>query len=529
MTFTQTPSGLHVPDRSLEYAAGTRGDHFAWWCETYCVQTIDQFAGLPLELEPFQLEFLYEALAVNADGSPYWTSVLLILPRKNGKSVLLAAFALYRADTEDGSPEILLAAASDKQADRMFGYAADFVRASPYLDDGFHLRDYVGEIARADGGATIYRMSSNPKTIHGYNPSLVVADELAQWTTPTLRKAWAGLTTGGGARRQAQSFAITTEADAEEREASVLGRIVDANEACDDVERPHDALTISRNHEARTLVYRFSAPIRSRRAPVREVKKANPASWITEEYLGRQQANPELEDADFLQLHACVTASRRSSYISLEDWRDRQTGEGVPAGERPPRRVSLGIDGSHTYDTTVVAWASRAPDGMLDVDCRIYSVRLDAPHHVHHEGGRIIMSEVEDDVVELFGLYNVRQAGFDPRYLNRSAEILDVRLPEAKLIHVEPTSKHMRDALAAFHRAVVVDKSVRVRPDRMIAAHVGATKGERDERGWKVNKRRASRPIDAVPAMAIAVWLEEKSTKRSPYARRGLRVIGGGG
>ena len=41
-----------------EYASGSRIDHFAWWCETFLVQSIDQFAGEPLVLEPWQIEFM---------------------------------------------------------------------------------------------------------------------------------------------------------------------------------------------------------------------------------------------------------------------------------------------------------------------------------------------------------------------------------------------------------------------------------------------------------------------------------------
>jgi hypothetical protein len=60
------------------------------------------------------------------------------------------------------------------------------------------VRDYAGEIKRADNGGEIIRVSSDPKRLHGYNPSDVICDELAQWTTPTLRAAWAALTTAAG-------------------------------------------------------------------------------------------------------------------------------------------------------------------------------------------------------------------------------------------------------------------------------------------------------------------------------------------
>jgi phage terminase large subunit-like protein len=63
----------------------------------------------------------------------------------------------------------------------------------------------------------------------------------------------------------------------------------------------------------------------------------------------------------------------------------------------------------------------------------------------------------------------------------------------------------MRDAIATFHRGVA-EGIVRHRGDEAIAAHVSACKAEQDERGWVVSKRKHSKPIDAVPAMAMAYW-----------------------
>ena len=31
-----------------EYAKATAGEHFAWWCEQYVEQSVDQFAGQPV-------------------------------------------------------------------------------------------------------------------------------------------------------------------------------------------------------------------------------------------------------------------------------------------------------------------------------------------------------------------------------------------------------------------------------------------------------------------------------------------------
>src|SRR5262245_54603291 len=99
-----------------EYAYGTLADDFSEFAREHCTQSIDVWDGTPLVLEPFELEYMEEALAVNEAAIYYWGSVVLVLPRKNGKTTLLAAYALYSLLKTDGMPEILLCASSDKQA-----------------------------------------------------------------------------------------------------------------------------------------------------------------------------------------------------------------------------------------------------------------------------------------------------------------------------------------------------------------------------------------------------------------------------
>jgi len=167
-------------------------EHFAAFCESL-TQSEDRWEGQPLKLEPWQKRFWREALED-------WQSAVLIVPRKNGKTSMLAAFALYELVYGTGRPEILLAAASDRQAGRLFDAAARFVRRHPGLSERLRVRDHEGTIVREDGLGSIIRLTSDPGRLYGYSPTLVVCDELAFWTTPSLRRAYAALTSGGGAR-----------------------------------------------------------------------------------------------------------------------------------------------------------------------------------------------------------------------------------------------------------------------------------------------------------------------------------------
>jgi phage terminase large subunit-like protein len=210
------------------YAAGSEVDHFATFCRQHLIQSEDRWEGKPLVLETWQRRMMGEALAYDSDGWPVWRSVVIIAPRKNGKTAALASLSLYRLLTSAGRPEILLAAPSDKVAGRLFDAAARFVRRSPELSRLLRVRDHAGEIVREDGMGIVYRLSSDPTRLYGYNPTHVVVDELAQWTTPNLQRGYAALTSGGGARSAPQVFTITTAGEASQRHDSILGRLLDA-------------------------------------------------------------------------------------------------------------------------------------------------------------------------------------------------------------------------------------------------------------------------------------------------------------
>jgi len=489
------------PAALYEYAAGSRVDHFASWCREHCRQSIGQFAGEPLELEPWQFRFMAEAMAVDEDEAPYWRVVVLLVPRKNGKTTMLAARAGYELDIETDEPEVLLAAASDKQAGRLYDGASGFLRRSPELRDRFVYRDYIGEIARADGGGKILRMATKAATMHGYNPSLGIIDELHAWTAPSMRSAFGAMMTAGGARKRTQMFAITTAGEGDERETSILGMLVDRNERDGETEAV-PGLTISRNHAARTIVYNYSAPTTDPQ-DVAAMKLANPASWITEAYLERQAADPSLSVAQVLQLHGCVWASSDDAFVTLERW--RELGDPVAGVIEPGASVCIGFDGSRTYDTTVAAWASLMPDGRIAVKSHVWSTRREAPHH-EHVPGEIDFARFERYVErDLFGRFTVLEGAYDPRYLVRSVQLLRDRLPGSRIAEVEPMSRLMRDALATFYQ-LVVDGRIVHDGDPVLAAHVAAARAEQDEKGWIVRKRHQARPIDALIAVVLAVW-----------------------
>lgn len=529
--------GLRL-DAWEEYAHGTRGEHFEWWAAENLVLGQSQWAGKAMVLErDWQAPIMYEALAVDVDGTPYWKTVLIVLTRKCAKTNTLGGYADYSLDVGEGDPEILLAAGSDKQAGRLYGACAGFVRRNPGLRSRMLVREYVGEIARADGGGKIIRLSSEGDTQHGANPSLVVIDELHVWRTQRLKRSWGALTTADGARSDAQVFAITTEGEAAGREESILGQLVDENEALGDVERIAGA-TVSRDHESRTLVFRFHAddpkdadprPLRRviaemKRRPSKQleaeaarlearllesVMPANPASWITPEYILRQALSAKVMPSDFLQLHANVAADSQERWIDRDTWNALRSDADIP----DDAMVAVAVDAGLTHDSTAVAWAYWNPEGRVVLRCHVWCAREKAAAHEFVAGGRIRNAPVKAFLHELAARYQVAGVAYDPRFFeDAAAELSDEGMT---MIELAQNGSAMRDAEQQFHDAVI-EAEITHDGDPILGQHVAATVAEKTDRGWKIRKLQQSAIIDALVAAVMANYTVRRLAVTEP-------------
>jgi len=526
-------------DAWTEYAHGTWGERFEWWCAQ---QTLgqSQWAGRPFLLEQgWQAPIMYEALSVQPSGEPYWKTIVIVVPRKGAKTTTLAAFADYSLDEGVGEPEILLAAGSDKQAGRLYSQCAGFIRRSAELRERMIVREYVGEISRADGAGKITRLSSEGDTQHGANPSLVVIDELHVWRTPKLRRSWGALTTADGARSESQVFAITTEGEASGREDSILGQLVDDNESQGDLEEM-PGVTVSRHHESRTVVFRFHAvdvkaadprPLRLVSAKVKKdpsaanvaqkerlgrallasVMPANPASWITEDYILGQALSSKVMASDFLQLHAGVAADSQERWIDREAWNSLKSDAKIPEGAR----VTVGVDCGLTHDSTAVVWAWKDDDSRVHLRSHVWCARPPrvAASHEHVPGGRIRNEPVKQWIRDLAAKYQVDAVVYDKRFFEDAAtELSDEGM---LMVELAQNGGHMRDAEQQFHDAILEDM-VRHDGDPVLTAHVAATVADRVGDNWKIRKVKQSMVIDALVAAIMAHYHARRVVSLEP-------------
>ncbi len=471
------------------YAEGSEVEHFATFCADQLVQSVDRWNGAPLDLYPAQREFFNEALAYDEHGLPIWQSVVQVVGRKNGKTHAQAAYALYRLVTDDGSPEILLCAASDRQAGRLFDACAAFVRRSPTLARLLRVRDYVGEIVREDGRGRILRMSSDPVRLYGYNPTLVVCDEVAQWTTPSLERAYAALTSGGGARSAPQVFTISTAGDWRNRHSSILGRLVDAAEDAEDARR-EPGLLVARMPDARTLAWLYEAPTADPR-DTEAMKLANPAPWITEDYLARQAANPELSDAAVLQLHGCVWAEGDDTWLPAGAWAARAEEITV----EPGTEVVLGFDGSYRRDATALIGCT--------LDGHLFTVGIWERPERAPEDWKIPRREVDATLAEAMATYQVLELACDPPGWHREIEEWEEVYGEVVVDFDTNQPKRMVPACDRF-RSGVIEGGLTHDDDPALARHVANCVVRESNSGTVITRPDPSRKIDAAVAAVVA-------------------------
>jgi len=141
-------------------------------------------AGRPLVLEPFQIFLLcgiYGFRAKKDLSKRMTTDVIVFIPRKAGKSTLIAAIGLYELKFGEAGAEVYTLATTRAQASIVFNAATGFVDAMPIDISSLYV---VGkhQISISGDPQTKFRALSRDtkKSGDGMNPSCAIIDEAAQ-------------------------------------------------------------------------------------------------------------------------------------------------------------------------------------------------------------------------------------------------------------------------------------------------------------------------------------------------------------
>lgn len=146
--------------------------------ERFCKQSQGTL-GAPLRLELFQKAFIQTLFGwlLKSTGYRRFRETLFLVGRKNGKSTLLAALALYMlvADYE-GAAEIYSVATKKDQARKTLTEAVNMVKQSPELRAIIKKRR--NDIYFPATASTFEALASDSNTLDGLNSHAVIIDEL---------------------------------------------------------------------------------------------------------------------------------------------------------------------------------------------------------------------------------------------------------------------------------------------------------------------------------------------------------------
>ena len=167
-------------------------------------------AGGRVVVHPFQrriIEAIYSP--VGEDGRRLVRTALVTLPRKSGKSTTAAALVLAHLVGPEVEPrgQIYSAATDRQQAGIIFAELLAMLERRPSLLERLHVQAWQKSITDKISGTIYQALSSDARKAHGLNPSVVIADELAQWRSRTL---YDNLVSGMGGRPEPLTVVIST-------------------------------------------------------------------------------------------------------------------------------------------------------------------------------------------------------------------------------------------------------------------------------------------------------------------------------
>lgn len=426
-----------IRNRSDERAAlngyrfdGERGQFVVDWIERYCKLYEGEFAGQNLILMPWQHDIIMRLFGWVRYSEKWQREVRRFrragvwLPKKNGKSPLLAAIGLYLfcGDGEQGQ-KIYSVAKDGKQAMIAHTHAIEMVRRSPELMDECSLNKQTGQITH-EPSRSFYRVvaGDNPNSQEGLNGSVMV-DETHVVDSRLMRI----LRGAGISRSEPLQLEVSTAGknpDGYGKQQRDYGKSVESGEVPDDqfffAEFAAEQDVSDSDLDSRLM----------------EIGKAANPSWgrtidpeeFATEYKTSRRSLADL--ADFKMYRLNIWQRSASPWIRMTDWRECR--EEYDEGDMEGEDCVLSIDLSKTRDMTCLS-AVFPRDGEFRILSKFWLPReiVDANSHLAPfqewekagclevtEGNVIDYVPVEAAMLEWCKKFNVLSLVYDPTFAN---------------------------------------------------------------------------------------------------------------
>ncbi|MFH1672931.1 MAG: terminase TerL endonuclease subunit [Pseudomonadota bacterium] len=357
------------------------------------------------------------------DGNRQYRFVYIEIPKKQGKTELGAAIALYMlcADHE-GKPECFSAAGDREQAGLVYSAAAEMVKRSPELSKFLKVLDSRKRIVNPRNNGFYQVLSSESELQHGLSPSAIIFDELHAQPTDRL---WNVLTSGTHYARKQQIVVVLTTAGIYDKN-SIWWKIRTRAQQIDQgiIEQP-DFLP----------VLFIADPDKDDPADEELWKRVNPSlgqiftiNKIREDY--EAVKNDPVEYQNFLRFRLNIPIKSLSRWMPMEKWDECDAEPDLNALKG--RACYGGLDLASKIDLAalVLVFPPLEDGGAWDVLARFYCpedgiMKRSRTDKVHYDiwekqgfltstPGNVVDYEwIEKDIIQASKDYDLREIGYD--------------------------------------------------------------------------------------------------------------------
>ena len=382
--------------------------------------TKGEFARQQFNILPFQKKIIKDIFGtVDKEGRRQYKEAFIFLPRKNGKTELIATFVLnfLFIDNEYGA-EIYSCANDREQASLVFQTVVAMIRMNPTLKKECKIVESQKRIIRAKTNSFYRAISAEASTKHGFNAHVVIYDEIHEART---RELYDVMKTSMGARSQPMFISITTAG-------------TDTNGIC------YELYAYSKKILDKTIKDKTFYPVIYEASPEDDIydekvwKKCNPALSIfrsLDEFRQSAKRAKEIptEEARFKRLYLNQWINAEITWMDMKKWKECK--ENVNEEELKGKACYVGLDLSSTTDLTAVNIEFRLEDGryvMISksfipknkvqekerIDRVPYSTWIKQGYIIATEGDVIDYEFIKAYIREIALKYTVKEICYDP-------------------------------------------------------------------------------------------------------------------
>lgn len=344
-----------VVDTSSEFFySPKRANHAIEFIENYCKHSKGAMGGKPLLLELWQKAMVASIFGfIDIEGNRKYSRAILIIAKKNGKSLLASAIGLYLmvADNEPGA-EVYAVATKKDQAKIIWNEAKRMVRKSPALRK--RIKCLVAELNSESNDSVFKPLASDSDSLDGTNNHGNLFDEIHQWKNG---KSLYDIMVDGTIAREQPLTLITSTA------GTIRHDIYDTIYAeCERIINGYIGLDSYKND--RTICFIYELDNRKEWKDPKCWKKANPNIGVSFKYsyledkVNLAKQNEKLVK-NLLTKHFDMPETGSESWLTYEQLNNKAT---YDLKVLKPKYGIAGIDLSSTTDLTCATVLLRVPN-----------------------------------------------------------------------------------------------------------------------------------------------------------------------